>query len=292
MHLSYLRYYQVICKFNNVTRAAEALHVSQPSLSKVISDMESEFGVTLFYRQRDGLRLTEEGRVLQQESAELLCRADALEEKMKALGAAKLQVNLGVPPMIGTMIIPPVYDYMKKYYPETVLNLVETGSLDSRPKVEDGSLDAAIVSADEKEHSYLDYLDIRDTRICFYVSLDNKVAYLKKVDLHVIQDTPLALLKDGTFLAYYVKRMFERAGIKPNIAIQTGQISIIQTLLRQNIAGTFLYENLLNEDENIVRIPMPDIPPIHMRLIWNKHNYQTVGLKHLIEVVQQMKEEQ
>ena len=290
MHLSYLRYYQVICEYNNVTRAAEVLHVSQPSLSKVISDMENEFGVTLFYRQRDGLKLTEEGKVLQKESVELLRRADALEEKMKGLGAAKLQVNLGVPPMIGTMILPPVYDHMKKYYPETVLNIVEMGSLESRPKVMEGILDAAIVSADEKEHSYLDYVDIRDACISFYVSIDNKVACLKKLDLDVIRDTPIALLKEGTFLASFTRKIFEKAGLTPDIALQTGQISIIQTLLRQNIAGAFLYEGLLDEDENIVRIPIPDIPAIHMRLIWNKHNYRTAGLEHLIDVVRKMKE--
>ena len=62
MKLSQLEYFQTICKHCNLTRAAEELHVSQPSLTHVIHDLEQEFGLTLFLRQNKGLVLTEEGR--------------------------------------------------------------------------------------------------------------------------------------------------------------------------------------------------------------------------------------
>ena len=64
MKLLQLKYFQTICKYNNITRASNELHVSQPSLSNVIRDLEEEFGVTLFQRLSKGLSLTEEGKVL------------------------------------------------------------------------------------------------------------------------------------------------------------------------------------------------------------------------------------
>ena len=83
MKLYSLRCFQVICKHNNITRASEELHVSQPSLSSIINDLENEFGVTLFYRLRKGLKITPEGERLLELSNELTAQADALIYEMK-----------------------------------------------------------------------------------------------------------------------------------------------------------------------------------------------------------------
>lgn len=52
MKLSQLKYFQVVCKHNNLTRAAEELHISQPGLTHVIQEMEQEFGLTLVTAER------------------------------------------------------------------------------------------------------------------------------------------------------------------------------------------------------------------------------------------------
>lgn len=72
MKLSQLKYFQVVCKHNNLTRAAEELHISQPGLTHVIQEMEQEFGLTLFLRRNKGLVLTEEGRKFLEEANLLL----------------------------------------------------------------------------------------------------------------------------------------------------------------------------------------------------------------------------
>ena len=58
MKLFQLRYFQTVCKYSNLTRAAEELHISQPGLSHAIQELEREFGLTLFLRQNKGLVLT------------------------------------------------------------------------------------------------------------------------------------------------------------------------------------------------------------------------------------------
>lgn len=57
-----LKYFQTVCKYNNLTRAAKELHISQPGLTHVIHELEQEFGLTLFLRQNKGLILTEQGK--------------------------------------------------------------------------------------------------------------------------------------------------------------------------------------------------------------------------------------
>ena len=76
MTLVQLKYFQTVCKYNNITRASNELHISQPSLSNAIKDLEKEFGISLFYRFSKGLVLTEEGSLFLEETNHLLEHAD------------------------------------------------------------------------------------------------------------------------------------------------------------------------------------------------------------------------
>ena len=84
MTLIQLKYFQTICKYNNITRASAELHVSQPSLSNAVKELEREFGVSLFTRRSRGLELTPEGRYFLDEADKLLdtyvSRADAVSD--------------------------------------------------------------------------------------------------------------------------------------------------------------------------------------------------------------------
>lgn len=70
MRLTQLKYFQAVCRYQNMTRAAAELHVSQPSLSNAIHELEDEFGMVLFRRKSRGIALTEQGGDLLQRSRE------------------------------------------------------------------------------------------------------------------------------------------------------------------------------------------------------------------------------
>ena len=63
MELSQLKYFEIVAKHEHITRAAEELHIAQPSLSKAISRLEAELGVELFDRQGRNIKLNSFGRV-------------------------------------------------------------------------------------------------------------------------------------------------------------------------------------------------------------------------------------
>ena len=66
MELRTLRYFLAVAQEKNITRAAENLHVTQPTLSRQIGDLEEELGTTLFIRGKRSLELTEDGALLRQ----------------------------------------------------------------------------------------------------------------------------------------------------------------------------------------------------------------------------------
>ena len=142
MKLTQLYYFQTICKYQNITRAATELHISQPSLSNAIKELENEFGVPLFFRLSKGLALTDEGRVLLAETDKLLQQAEHLASSMNALKTAGQTIRLGVPPMLAALIFPQLLQAFHAAYPDVSLQMVENGSLTNRNLVLDGVLDA------------------------------------------------------------------------------------------------------------------------------------------------------
>lgn len=72
LNLLALRYFCAVARQGNVTTTANQLHVSQPAVSKAIRGLEIELEVSLFYREPDGVRLTEAGKALYDKTDEAL----------------------------------------------------------------------------------------------------------------------------------------------------------------------------------------------------------------------------
>jgi DNA-binding transcriptional LysR family regulator len=285
LKLSQLRYFQTICKYNNITRASNALHVSQPSLSNVIKDLEAEFGVTLFYRLSKGLVLTEEGALFLDKATDILERADALTAEMTALGNTNQVVKLGLPPMIGALVFPDILSSLRDAYPNTRLSVIEHGSLTNKSMVTDGTLDAAIISSDGPLPSVLNYIDICTLDILFYTSIENPIACMSELNFEQLHNIPLILLNEDSFITSFVAQRFRQCNLLPNILFHTDQLHTIQKLVNNNTASTFLFDGTLPPSENIVSISLSDHPNIRARLIWNKNRRQKSGMKNLIRLM-------
>ncbi|MCD8081991.1 MAG: LysR family transcriptional regulator [Clostridiales bacterium] len=284
MKLTQLRYFQTICKHNNITRASNELHVSQPSLSNTIRDLEAEFGVALFYRLSKGLVLTEEGEFFLQEATRLLEQADQLAGQMNALGKANQTVRLGVPPMLASLVFPHILQAYLASFPNTCLKMIENGTLTNKKMVSDGTLDAAIISCDGSLPASFGSCDLCSLDIVFYVSIENPIAVNSSVSLSDLTDVPLVMLAEDCFLTDYLCQRFRVLNQTPNIILHTNQITAIQQLVERNAAATFLFDNLIPTDRNIVRLAVDDLPSTQIKLIWNKNRHLSSGTQNLIRL--------
>ena len=85
MEIRVLRYFLEIAREGNMTRAAERLHVTQPTLSKQMKDLEQELGKKLFRRGSASVSLTEEGLILRKRAEDLLDMAERIESEFRAM---------------------------------------------------------------------------------------------------------------------------------------------------------------------------------------------------------------
>ena len=152
MKLNQLVYFCQACASGSISRAAEELHISQPTISMSIHELEDEFGVQLMQRNNKGFVLTEAGRVFNKQGLHILKQAQYLQDSMQDFNVHHTPIHLGIPPMIGTILFPPLYEGFHRAYPQIKLESREGGSQELLSLVDKGGLDFAIVTSNLVEH--------------------------------------------------------------------------------------------------------------------------------------------
>lgn len=98
LDLRRLRYFLTLAEELNYGRAAEVLHLAQPALSRAITSLERELGVTLFVRSKSGTRLAPAGELLRDEARELLRAAETLQRRVQLADREGQSLRLGFMP--------------------------------------------------------------------------------------------------------------------------------------------------------------------------------------------------
>lgn len=147
MELTPLRYFRAIASARHMTRAAEALGVTQPALSAVVRKLESEVGADLFHRTGRGVELTEAGRAFLAYADEAVRAAEAGVKAVRELaGLEKGSIRVGGGATAITYLLPPVISAVRRRSPGLRFYIREAGSSAVAGAVLGGELDLGIVT--------------------------------------------------------------------------------------------------------------------------------------------------
>ena len=127
MNFNQLKYFNTVYLFRSVSKAAGYLHISQPSLSNSIKEMENEFGVVLFNRLHGGMEPTSHGDILFNMSKDIMLRLEQTQNIMKDVKNSNKLLRLGVPPMLASMFLPGILSNLANAFPGLKLYIIESG---------------------------------------------------------------------------------------------------------------------------------------------------------------------
>jgi len=171
VNLTQLEYFHAVCTYQSISAAAEYLHISQPSLSVAIREMEQEYGLLLFQRHHRGMRLTPEGEQLLNMSSNLMKQFHDLEQKLYAMGNQRKLLRLGVPPMIGSLLLPQIYGSFTGQHPDILLEITEGGRKELLSRLLDDALDMVDCMLEQAAQYHMDeklIMAIAHTESTFY----------------------------------------------------------------------------------------------------------------------------
>jgi len=147
MELRVLHYFLAIAREENFTRAAEQLHVTQPTLSRQIADLEQELGVKLFIRSNHHIVLTEDGMILKRRAQEILSLADKTKRDFLR-GDENLEgvISIGSGEFLSTRILTDCIAQFRKKHPLVQFEIYSGNAGNIRDRIERGLLDVGLMS--------------------------------------------------------------------------------------------------------------------------------------------------
>ena len=150
MNLEQLRAFVTVAQLGNFTRAAEQLHLAQPSLSRQISTLEQSLGAELFHRARAGSTLTVAGESLLPLARRMLADAASVRRELDELaGLRRGRVRLGATPTLCISLVAEVLSVFHAAHPRIELHITERGSRGLLDDLAGGELDLALITTSD-----------------------------------------------------------------------------------------------------------------------------------------------
>ncbi|MCR4441224.1 MAG: LysR family transcriptional regulator [Peptococcaceae bacterium] len=264
MRLNQLKLFLTVCDCGSLTAASEILHISQPSISVAIRQLEEEFGLNLFYRSKKRLILTDEGKEFQIKASEIINKVKLTEDYMKNLGKKVSRIRLGVSAMASVFLYPKLITAFCRQYPSIHIETHELSSTDSAQQVREGKLDLAIVNNDAVLSDLFEFTPIIETNILGCVSSDHPLARKTGVTPLMLKDEKLVLggVKGKTI--NLILQRFKEMEMEPNVFMYSRQVLLIMQVVLQYGAVAFLMEDLLKLNDKLA--PFSIHPPIRVAL--------------------------
>lgn len=289
MKLLQMRYFQTVCRYGSITKAAEELFVSQPTISFCLKELEDEFGVKLFHRRHNRLQLTVEGQFFLDKVNYILQSVDSLAKQMKDMGNNHNHVKIAVPAMISTFLFPQMFNAYNKLYPNVELEMLETGSLQARKLVDANSVDLGITILDNVVADSYNVMPLVSTELVFCVSKAHPLADRKRISFKELADEHIILFKADSYQNIFIKRAFSEVGVDPKILLYSSQLYTVKEFLSYGNAGAFLYRQVAEMDKDLVCIPI-DQPIIQdIVLIWSKSGSLYSDSENFIQFAKQFR---
>lgn len=265
-----MKYFDTVCRFQNISKAAAYLHISQPTITVAIQSLESELGIKLFYRNGKHLLLTQEGSVIWDKVASILSHIEQLEKEIRDVAHNKNHIRLGVPLQIGVKLLPKLFNEFKALHPEINLEICEAGGIEALQLIERDELDMAITNYDNNFSDNLSYKKIGENEICFCTNPLNPLSTKEFITPKDIADEKLVMLSGGFFINRVINNMLHNDGITPKVLLYTSQLHTIKNMVNHAFCSTFLMRQAIKEEDNIVVIPIKPAYFINSGIVMKK----------------------
>lgn len=247
MNLRQLKYFVEIVEAQNMTRAAEVLHIAQPALSQQIALLEENLGVRLLNRSSRGILPTAEGQLLYRHARTILRQVDNTRILLsKKDGVITGNVSVGMPSSTAKILALPLMKVVKEHHPSIVLEIVDVPSADLVSLVMHGRVDFSLVPDPQKPKG-MTSLPIFREELYWMTHPDMDLAE-KKIPLSKIAAFPLMLPSMPNTLRSRVEHAFLKSHLVYNLFGEASTSAILIPAVKAGLAATILPYSAAHEE--------------------------------------------
>ncbi|MFV0578852.1 MAG: LysR family transcriptional regulator [Fusobacterium ulcerans] len=287
MELRVLRYFLAVAKEESITAASETLHVTQPTLSRQLMELEEEFGKKLFIRGNRKITLTDEGILLRKRAEEIVELVEKTETEITASDEIiNGDIYIGGGETDAMRIIAHIVKKLQEKYPQVKYHLFSGNADDVTERLDRGLLDFGVVIEPANIQKY-DYLKLPATDTWgVLMRKDSPLAQntvIKPKDLHNI---PLLCSRQsmvGKGISQWIGKDFE----KLNIVATYNLVYNASLMVEEGIGYALSLDKLVNTTGNSALCFKPLEPKLEvgLNIVWKKSQVFSKAAKKFLEML-------
>ena len=273
MEFRQLKHFVAIVETGSISAAARHLFLAQPAISASIKKLESELNMPLLHRRERGVSLTEAGQQFLQHAKQILQQAKDAKLAMQAIeGLDQGEVEIGVPPMLGSYFFPPLLMAFKHQYPALGLNIIDSGTRRIRQKLLDGELELGVV-ADHDLPPEFESGKLMHEEMVVCMAADHPLAEFDKIEYKDFLKHELILFGKGYYHHSLIEKICLEEKERPRIAFTSNLLPLIKSVIRKGYAISPMWKVSIQDDDSIITRPFVKPFCIDLSLAWRRDSY-------------------
>lgn len=290
METRILKYFLTIAKTKNITQAAQKLHITQPTLSRQIKQLENELHTTLFIRGKREIQLTAQGRILERKANDILTMINQTKEEISLFDNHELSgfINLGYVESHVAQFVDELIAQFQAKYPLIRFNTYSADGDDIKEKIDSGLLDLGfLIEPVEAAKYHLIKIPIYE-RWGIFVNHNHPLASKQTINAEDLNDYPMI----------FPRRSLVQNELTSVIGINPEKINIKLTINLSANAFYFIEKynycmlgidgiSYLNSSPEICFIPFENYFQTGHMLAWRKNKRYSKAVQTFIEFTKQ-----
>jgi DNA-binding transcriptional LysR family regulator len=284
MDIRSLNVFIEVVRQGGFTAASRRLFLTQPSISRVIKQVEEEVGQLLILRDRRQIARTDAGKVVYDHAVALVAANARLAAEISDLaGMRRGNVVLGLPPLAGTLFVPLVKQYLEQY-PEIELRMFEKGSKATEAALLGGELELGVLMQPVDAECF-NIVPVAKDHLVLTVSMNSKWAKRRSIRLAELKNEPLVLFPEDFALNDSILAACGCQGFTPKIGGRSGQLQFIIGLIEAGLGNALLPTTVLRGMKRVASVKV--VEPVinwNIGLAWPRNVYLSHAARALLAV--------
>lgn len=259
MELELFKSFVTVAENRSFSRAAHALHTTQPTLSRQIARLEGELGVRLFERYGRHVECTPAGEILLPLAQVIMARTDEAVTLMREqAGSGPSTVRLGAVGNVMAALLTPILVSFLAAYPRVSVDLIERDDAQLEDAVISGALDCAVMTPWGSTRAA--YHHLLTEEILLVVPSDHRLAAETAVSMGMLANESILLPRGTMNAGNLIADAMRRAGIEPRFSYRANYPELTKALVRRGLGVAPMPKMLVDQEtmEGLVAIPFQE----------------------------------
>lgn len=285
MTLRHMKIFEAVFRHSNITKAAEELHLAQPSVSVAVRELEEYYGICLFERLGRRIVPTELGKEFYGYALHIVSLFDEMEQKIRNWDALGV-IRIGASITIGTHILPPLLKQYQALYPELRTEVTIGKSAVIEQHILENKIDIGLIE-NQSEHPDINVLPFMEDYMQAIVAPDHPLAKYSQVTLEQLAQYPFLMREKGSAGREILDACFALEQITVHPLWESASTQAIVRGVAEGLGVAVLPCLLIRkniEEHTVKMIPFPQPLTRKLNLIWHRSKYLTDNMNAFIEL--------